>query len=53
MAVKANDEKIYVGVKWVCQGIGLSEDQMRNERKKIQSDVVLKKRRVKVNPPYK
>lgn len=42
MAVKANDEKIYVGVKWVCQGIGLSEDQMRNERKKIQSDVVLK-----------
>ncbi|CUB53153.1 hypothetical protein BN2127_JRS10_02169 [Bacillus subtilis] len=41
MAVKANDEKIYVGVKWVCKGIGLSDDQMRNERKKIQSDVVL------------
>ncbi|MED1303189.1 hypothetical protein BK704_19345 [[Bacillus thuringiensis] serovar konkukian] len=42
MAVKAHDEKIYVGVKWVCQGIGLSDDQMRNERKKIQSDLVLK-----------
>ncbi|WP_353054148.1 hypothetical protein [Bacillus thuringiensis] len=34
MAVKANDAKIYVGVKWVCQGIGLSDDQMRNERKR-------------------
>ncbi|MGU3439798.1 phage antirepressor N-terminal domain-containing protein [Bacillus cereus] len=41
MAVKANDEKIYVGVKWVCKGIGLSDDQMRNERRKIQSDLVL------------
>ncbi|EEM45195.1 phage antirepressor N-terminal domain-containing protein [Bacillus cereus] len=41
MAVKANDEKIYVGVKWVCKGIGLSDDQTRNERKKIQGDLVL------------
>ncbi|WP_454431215.1 phage antirepressor N-terminal domain-containing protein [Bacillus thuringiensis] len=41
MAVKANDEKIHIGVKWVCKGIGLSDDQMRNERKKIQSDLVL------------
>ncbi|CUB52071.1 hypothetical protein BN2127_JRS10_01591 [Bacillus subtilis] len=41
MAVKANDENIYVGVKWVCKGIGLSDNQMRNERKKIRTDVVL------------
>ncbi|MEK4121960.1 phage antirepressor N-terminal domain-containing protein [Lysinibacillus sp. FSL K6-0102] len=36
------DEKIYVGVKWVCQGIGLSEGQIKSERKKIQEDIVLK-----------
>lgn len=33
--------KIYVGVKWICNGIGLSEDQMKNERKKIKKDLVL------------
>lgn len=35
--------KIYVGVKWVCEGIGLTEDQMKNERKKINKDLVLTK----------
>lgn len=35
--------KIYVGVKWVCQGIGLTEDQTKNERKKIGKDLVLSK----------
>jgi phage antirepressor YoqD-like protein len=34
--------KIYVGVSWVCNGIGLSEGQVKNERRKIQSDIVLK-----------
>lgn len=34
---------IYVGVKWVCEGIGLSEDQMKNERKRIGRDLVLSK----------
>ncbi|EOO23559.1 hypothetical protein IIU_06966 [Bacillus cereus VD133] len=48
MAVKANDEKIYIGVKWVCKGIGLSDDQMRNERKKIQSDLVFRSGWVKL-----
>lgn len=42
LGIKANDGKVYVGVRWVCQGIGLTEDQMKNERKKIQNDVVLK-----------
>lgn len=32
---------IWVGVVWVCQGLGLSEGQMKNERKKIQTDEVL------------
>jgi len=36
------DEKIYAGVKWVCQGIGLSRGQINNEYNKIQEDLVLK-----------
>jgi len=36
-------EKIYVGVNWVCQGIGLSEGQMKSERLKTQEDIVLSK----------
>lgn len=41
LGVKANDDKLYVGVKWVCQGMGLSEGQIKNERKRIQEDIVL------------
>lgn len=40
----AQDEttgKIYVGVKWVCQGIGLSDGQTKNERLRINRDLVL------------
>ena len=33
----------FVGVKWVCQGIGLTDDQAKNERKKIGKDLVLSK----------
>ena len=32
---------IWVGVAWVCQGLGLSNDRMKYERKKIQKDLVL------------
>ena len=32
---------IWIGVRWVCQGLGLSEGQMKSERKKIQTDMVL------------
>ena len=32
---------IWVGVAWVCQGLGLSEDRIKYERKKIQKDLVL------------
>lgn len=42
LAVKNTNDKIYVGVSWVCNGLGLSVDQVKNERKKIQSDLVLK-----------
>lgn len=42
LGVKASDGKVYVGVRWVCEGIGLSEGQMKGERKKIQEDIVLR-----------
>ena len=32
---------IWVGVRWVCEGLGLTEGQMKSERKKIQTDEVL------------
>ena len=32
---------IWIGVRWVCDGLGLSEGQMKSERKKIQADMVL------------
>lgn len=32
---------IWIGVRWVCEGLGLSKGQMQNERKKIQTDEVL------------
>ena len=40
-AAQDAENMIWVGVRWVCQGIGLTEGQMKNERKKIQSDEVL------------
>lgn len=33
---------IWVSVRWVCQGIGLSDGKVKSERKKIQEDLVLK-----------
>ncbi|MGE7114730.1 ORF6C domain-containing protein [Lysinibacillus sp. NPDC047702] len=43
LAVKITDGKIYAAVKWVCAGIGLTRDQIKNERNKIQNDLVLSK----------
>lgn len=43
MAVHEEESnKIYVGVKWVCEGIGLSEGQYQNQTRKIQEDLVIK-----------
>ncbi|GED53517.1 phage antirepressor N-terminal domain-containing protein [Brevibacillus borstelensis] len=43
LGVKANDGKIYVGVKWICKGIGFDKNHSDAQVKKIQSDVVLNK----------
>lgn len=42
MAVKTNDNKIYVGVSWICNGIGFNKSQKDTQVQKIQSDLVLK-----------
>lgn len=43
MAVQTDDGKIHVGVKWICQGLGLNENQQRVERARVQEDIVLAK----------
>lgn len=42
-AAQDMDNVIWVGVRWVCEGIGLTEDQTKNERKRINKDLVLSK----------
>lgn len=36
-------EKVYVAVKWVCQGIGLTEDQAKRQIKNVKEDLVISK----------
>lgn len=43
MAAQDAEGRVWAGVKWLCDGLGLTEDQMRNERKKISKDMVLSK----------
>lgn len=43
MAARDADGQIWVGVRWMCAGIGLNENQSRAERKKIQADKALSK----------
>lgn len=35
--------KIFTGVSYICKGIGLTEGQTKNEKKRIQEDLVLRK----------
>jgi phage antirepressor YoqD-like protein len=37
-----SSNKIYVGISWVCNGIGLNKSQKDTQVQKIQSDIVLK-----------
>ena len=41
-AAQDSDGKIWVGVSHMCSGIGFEKDRMKNEKKKIQNDVVLR-----------
>ncbi|MBM6685424.1 hypothetical protein H9X90_05320 [Faecalicatena contorta] len=40
-AAQDADNIIWVGVAWVCQGLGLKEGRIKYERKKMQEDLVL------------
>jgi len=43
MAARDADGQICAGVRWMCEGIGLSEGQAKSERLKIQKDKALSK----------
>lgn len=36
-----DDEKIYVGVSWICNGLGLTKSQKDSQVQKVQNDLVL------------
>lgn len=41
VAAQDKDGVIWAGVRWFCDGLGLSEGQAKSERKRIQEDVAL------------
>ncbi len=41
IAAKDDEGQIWAGIRWMCEGIGLNENQARNERRRIQTDEVL------------
>lgn len=43
VAAQDKDGVIWAGVRWFCDGLGLTKDQMRNERRRIHEDLVLSK----------
>lgn len=43
MAAQDKDGQVWAGVRWLCEGLGLSRGQMNNESAKIKEDVVLGK----------
>lgn len=43
MAAQDASGQVWAGVRWLCNGVGLNENQARAERKKIQADTVLSK----------
>lgn len=42
LGIRTDDDKIYVGVSFICNGIGLSSGQRDRQVKNVQEDVVLK-----------
>lgn len=41
MAARDNDGQIWAGVRWMCEGIGLSRNQRDNQIEKIKADKIL------------
>lgn len=44
VAAQDKDGIVWAGVRWICDGLGLTDGQIKAERKKIQEDLVLSKR---------
>lgn len=42
-AAQDKENVVWVGVRWVCEGIGLSDGQVKRERKRLQDDLVISK----------
>ena len=53
MAAKDKDGVIWVGVRWMCQGMGMTEGQWKRQIKNIQNDLLLKKGGIKFGPPHR
>lgn len=51
MAVKCNDGNIYAGVRWVCNGLGLTDNQRRGQYIKLNEDLVLNQGVKKISLP--
>lgn len=51
LGVKGSDGKAYVGVRWVCRGVGLSDGQYQNQTRKLSSDPVLAQGVAKMQHP--
>lgn len=43
MAAKDSSGNIWVGVRWICQGLGMTEGQWKRQIKNIQKDILFKK----------
>lgn len=41
MAAQDKDGQVWAGVKWLCDGLGLSDGKGKSERKKLQEDLIL------------
>ena len=52
MAARDKDGVIWGGVRWMCDGIGLSRNQRDNQTQKIKADTVLSKGAGKFPAPY-
>lgn len=42
-AQEPKSKKVYVGVRWVCEGLGFTKDQMKRQLKNIREDIVTSK----------
>lgn len=41
VAAQDHDGKVWAGVKWICDGLGLTDGQTRAEKKRVQEDLIL------------